>query len=183
MRKIVLILVLLMYLVNQGQQTTSVENNLFGVQLGILSLDFQNEVKLDRKLALRSEAGVNTFLLISSDETSTIIAPSISIEPRWYYGLDRRARLGKNTKNNSSNFLSLKSSYQTNLEIYNSNDLYKAPQFLTFIPSYGIRRNFATNFNYEFRFGLGIIHYLDEYRSLDKTLPRLDIDFRIGYNF
>lgn len=89
----------------QEVEKVSVNKNLYGLQLGIVNASFYFETKLQRKIALRAEAGLE---LVSStieyddsmieDETTSIISPYLAIEPRWYYGLDRRARLGKKHK-------------------------------------------------------------------------------------
>src|SRR5688572_9221194 len=88
----------------QEAAKVSVEKNLNSVQAGLFSLSFQNETRLDRKITLRSEIGLitGTATIEYSDdhkESSFLIVPLINIEPRWYYGLDRRSRLNKNTIN------------------------------------------------------------------------------------
>src|SRR5258705_7620166 len=91
--------ILLSFIV-KAQQEASVEKNLYGVQLGIVNTSFYFETKLDRKITLRTEAGIE---LASStkeyddpaiqDKKTTQISPYLTLEPRWYYGLDRRKKL------------------------------------------------------------------------------------------
>jgi hypothetical protein len=86
----------------QEAEKVSVEKSLFGVQIGLVNASFQYEIKLDRKFTLLTEAvlALTTARIdyedpAIKDESSTLIVPYITLEPRWYYGLDRRKRLGK----------------------------------------------------------------------------------------
>ena len=168
---------------NAQQSEVSVEKNMYGVQLGLVGLHLHNETKLERKFALRSEVSVSLVSFHgNSDNIDYLVAPSFVVEPRFYYGLDRRSRLGKNTKHNGSNFISLKSRYQTNWLLTES-DTYDIVPYISFTPMYGIRRNFAKNINYEFSFGLGYLRDLEKAINRGQNNLLLDIQVRIGYNF
>ena len=142
-------------------QTASVEKKMFGFSLGLFKAGFEYEPKLDRKWALHTEIGLQrvSYTVESNnpdvkDRRGMITLPYIEVEPRFYYGLDRRTRLGKNTHNNSSNYFSLKTSYLAgNLPITNSDKTQKIVPAIIFVPMFGIRRSFSKNFNYEFAFG------------------------------
>ena len=175
------------------KKIASVEKNMYEVQLGLLNLSFQYETKLERKLALHTEAGIliNTYSNFSNDpsvrgQTEYISAPYFSIEPRFYYGLDRRARLNRNIAHNSSNYFSLKTSYRANnWQISNSNDKERIVPALAIVPSFGIRRSFAKNFNYEFSFGVGYRSNIigKEGCNCPQGDTEVDIQTKIGYNF
>lgn len=95
-------------------------------------------------------------------------------------------RLGKKTHNNSSNYISLATSYISyDTPLMNTGDFDVVPAF-TVIPKYGIRRAFAKHFNYEFSAGVGYQYNIfgnanDCDCEHDNTV--LDIQARIGYNF
>jgi hypothetical protein len=190
MKRILILGFVLSTLIAKAQET-SVEKSIYGVQLGLVNLSFQNETKLDRKIALRTEVGVE---LISTtvksynpdlkDKTYSIIAPYISLEPRWYYGLDRRARLGRNIKYNSSNYLSLKTAFISNRTPITNLDNVKIVSALYAIPEFGIRRSFAKHFNYEFSGGVGY-HYniFGDGCNCEHNNIIYDIRARIGYDF
>jgi hypothetical protein len=171
-------------------QQPSVEKKLRGVQLGLLNLSFQYESRLARKFTLLAEAGLE--LGFSSIETPTettyygLLLPYVTAEPRWYYGLDRRIRKGKNIKNNGSNYLSLRTTYwPSDIPIIN-NAPYNVIPSLFIIPKFGIRRNFAKNFNYEFSFGYGYqlnIFNANSCPNCPVGVDSYDIQARIGYNF
>lgn len=177
----------------QEAEKVSVEKSLFGVQVGLLSATFYYEPQLQRKITLRTEIGLT---LVSStkdyedptikDESATLIAPYLTLEPRWYYGLDRRKRLGKKTYNNSSNYISLATSYMSyDTPLMDTGDFDVVPA-ITIIPKFGIRRAFAKHFNYEFSAGVGYQYNIfsdTKGCNCDHNNTTLDIQARIGYNF
>lgn len=183
-----------MNLLVTGQETpkVSVANQLFGVQLGYLSASVQYEFKLDRKLTLLSDAGVSFISssrenasLDNKKESASVLYPYLTLEPRWYFGLDRRQRLGKNTKNNSSNFLAVSMSYHSaHTPLIKSGD-FGIVSAANFIPRFGIRRSFAKNFNYEFSGGVGYQYNIFNKNecSCEHNNTTIDIQARIGYNF
>jgi hypothetical protein len=80
----------------------------------------------------------------------------------------------------------LKTTYtSTDTPIFN-NSIFKIVPALTVIPKFGIRRNFAKHFNYEFSFGVGYQYNIfDDKIGCNCSHENTDIDIqtRIGYNF
>lgn len=194
MIKHIVVLLIFCSFYSAKSQDISVAKNLFGVQLGLLSASVLNETKLDRKFTLRSELGVGVSFYSSktnnsetNKQTQTVSYPFVLVEPRYYYGLDRRSRLGRNINNNSSNYLSLATTYYaTNLAFTNSSTITKIVSSITFVPRFGIRRSFAKNFNYEFAFGAGYRYNFFNDRDgcyCSHNGVALDIETKIGYNF
>lgn len=194
MKKNIIVFLIFCSFYSANSQDISVAKNLFGVQMGLLSASVLNETRLDRKFTLHSELGVVVGLYRektnnseTNNKTQTLSLPYVAVEPRYYYGLDRRSRLGKNIKNNGSNYFSLATTYYAaNLPLTNSSKTGKVFSSITFVPQFGIRRNFAKNFNYEFAFGIG--HKYNFFNSNDgcncsKNQTALDIQAKIGYNF
>jgi hypothetical protein len=195
MKKIIVLgFVLISFLAKaQEVEKVSVEKSLFGAQLGLLSTGFYYEAQLQRKISLRTEIGFS--LVLSSkdyadpaikDETATLIVPYVTLEPRWYYGLDRRKRLGKNIYNNSSNYVSLANTYYSNNTPIINNGNFDVVSAITVIPKYGIRRAFAKHFNYEFSAGFGYQYNIFSAASgcnCDHSITEIDIQARIGYDF
>ncbi len=194
---IVLGFVLISFIVNaqdtQEVEKVSVEKNLYGAQLGLFSTGFYYETQLQRKITLRTEIGLTLTFSTKDyedpaidDKTETLIAPYVTLEPRWYYGLDRRKRLGKKTYNNSSNYVSLATSYiSTKTPITNTGD-FDVVSAIYVIPKYGIRRAFAKHFNYEFSAGWGYQYNIFSESSgcdCDHNNTAIDIQARIGYDF
>ncbi|HEU4788493.1 MAG TPA: hypothetical protein VFS71_02315 [Flavobacterium sp.] len=190
---LVLGLVLISFLANaQETQQVSVEKSLNSVQVGLLSLSFQNETRLDRKITLRSEIGLSTGSSTAKypdgkTETSFLIVPYINIEPRWYYGLDRRNRLNKNTINNGSNYFSLLTTYvPSRMALVNTKDFEAAP-FISIIPEYGIRRtSIRKHFYSECSAGIGYRHnfFNKPYTyTIDENEVVINFQFKFGYIF
>lgn len=177
----------------QEVEKVSVEKSLYGAQLGLVSTSFYYETQLQRKITLRAEIGLVLGYATRDyedpaieDESSTLIVPYVTLEPRWYYGLDRRKRLGKKTYNNSSNYVSLATSYMSNKTPIMNNGDFDVVSAITVVPKYGIRRAFAKHFNYEFSAGVGYQYNVFSNASgcnCDHNDVALDIQARIGYDF
>lgn len=195
MKKIVTIGLVLVSFFIKAQETkeASVEKNLYGFQFGLLSSGFQYETRLDRKITLMSEVGLTLVLSTREfnnpeikDQTTTIFAPYVTLEPRWYYGLDRRNKLDRNIKNNSSNFISLKTSFISSKTPVIKNGNFDITPAIFLAPIYGIRRSFAKNFNYEFSGGYGYqYNFFSKSNGCNCKHFTTDIDLQasIGYNF
>lgn len=191
MKNIITVGLLLMSFILKAQEV-SVEKNLNSVQAGLLSLSYQNETLLDRKSTLKSEVGLRPSIaeVIYFDgkkERSFLIIPYLNLEPRWYYGLDRRSRLKKNTKNNSSNYISLLTSFtSTRTELVNTKNFEVAP-FIKIVPEFGIRRTSKSgHFFSEYSIGYGYQHnFFDKaYKyTYDKNQAIIDFQYKIGFIF
>lgn len=123
-----------------------------------------------------------------------ILTTSIALEGRYYYNFDRRLGKGKNTKNNSGNYIALKGDYVPDWLTAKTDDVTINPQG-TITINYGLKRSFSQNFFYEFYTGLGLALYQETYAIHDfenHTTSEgkrtnngfaLDLGFRVGYNF
>lgn len=176
----------------QEVERVSVEKSLNSIQAGLFSLSFQNEFRIDKKITLRSEIGLATG---SSEieypdgkkEKSFLILPFVRVEPRWYYSLDRRRRLNKITSNNSSNYISLLTSFASSrTSLVNTKDFEAAP-FISIIPEFGIRRTSTSgHFFTEYSAGYGYKHnFFDKsftYKASQNEFI-FDFQYKIGYIF
>lgn len=192
-KKVSLIFSLFMCSLLTGQESESqpsVEKNQWGVTIGLVETKLQNETKLARKATLRFEAGVDlfsyTYLTFNGssikEKAGFIFAPTITAEPMFYYNLDRRENLGKNTSRNSGNYFSLRTLFAFNeSELYNSENNIEVANTFVIAPKYGIKRAFGKNFFYEFGFSIGWQHNLRDTR--DQNDVYIDLSARIGINF
>ncbi|MGM5629586.1 hypothetical protein O2K51_01690 [Apibacter raozihei] len=123
-----------------------------------------------------------------------MLTTRLSLEGRYYYNFESRASKGKNTANNSGNYLSLKLTILPDWLTSSSNNWKINPQgSLSF--NYGLKRSFAKNFFYELYAGPGVSMYSESNYKYNFALDRfekkketkigamLDYGFRIGYNF
>ncbi|TDD93540.1 hypothetical protein [Flavobacterium cellulosilyticum] len=191
---IVLAFVLLVSIANsQEVQKVSVAEKLYGVQLGLLNTSFQYETKLDRKITLLTELGLQLEIStkefndpLIKNETTTNVSPYLTMEPRFYYSLDRRSKLGKKTYNNSANYFSVAATYISNQTPLVHNGNFDIVSSFSIIPRYGIRRAFAKHFNYEFSGGAGYLYAIfseTDGCNCEHNNTAIDVQARIGYNF
>ncbi|WP_055442440.1 hypothetical protein [Lacinutrix himadriensis] len=187
MKKIVLALVFCAITIIAKAQDASVEKSLYGIQTGPIGIWGYNETKLTNSIALRSEIGIEAGFSGGSNYNGTyfVVAPSISLAPRWYYNLKKREGKSKRIDGNSGNFVSLKTSYQTDLELASNDEHVDLISDITIIPTWGIRRNIGKHFNYEAGFGIGYIHYFkkDNVRLINEADVAVNAHARIGYTF
>jgi len=120
--------------------TASVEKSIFGVQTGFLGVWGNYELGLSNSISLRTEVGLDVYLdeglLFDQDNLTFGLTPVITVEPRWYYNLQKRLQKNKNITKNSGNFLSLETSYNPNLfTIFNSGEEVEIRDQLRIIPT------------------------------------------------
>jgi hypothetical protein len=158
-----------------------VEKSLTGIQVGFLGADIYNESKIADNFVLRSQFTLNPSIWGGNfyDKTGFALTPEISVSPKYYYNLSSRAEKGKNSSHNSGNYIALKVGYLPNWFVISNSDI-SVNESLIIVPSYGLRRSFSKNFNYEFRVGLGIGKVLKGNSGV-QAYP--DLSFKVGYDF
>ncbi len=94
MKNLILALTFFCFTLIAKSQTVSVENSTFGIQTGFLGIWAHNEAKLSNQIVLRSELGFDSGIWGGSyyDKTGYVFAPVITLEPRWYYNLNKRVK-------------------------------------------------------------------------------------------
>ncbi|MCT4629808.1 hypothetical protein [Winogradskyella sp.] len=187
MKKILLTLTFCGLTLIMKSQNASVEQSTFGIQTGILGIWGHNELKLSNQIALRSELGFDTGIYGSkaNEVDGLILAPTLTIEPRWYYNLNKRERKSKRIDGNSGNFISIKTTYHPDWFIIANEDNINFISDISIIPTWGIRRNIGNHFNYETGIGIGYVHYFkeDNVVLLNESGVAVNLHLRIGYRF
>lgn len=168
-------------------QDVSVEKSVFGLQTGLIGVWAHHEAKLNNAIALRSEIGLDAGFFGGSwwDETLIVLAPSITVEPRWYYNLNRRVAKNKRIDGNSGNFISIKSTYLPDWFVISNSNNVSVIEHVQFVPTYGLKRNIGKHWQYEAGFGLGYRYlFLKQYGSLhNQSELAANLHLRIGYRF
>lgn len=156
-----------------------------GLQVGVKGMWLHNEGKIGNRFALRSELGFDTNFYGGGayDKNTFVMALVLTLEPRWYYNLNKRSLKGKDISGNSGNFFSLKSSYTPDWFQIANHDNITIPNQVSVIPTWGIRRNLGTKFNYETGIGVGIRVIYWESISYWERDTVLNLHLRIGYRF
>lgn len=121
MKKITLLFFAVVSILSLNAQETSVEKSIFGLQIGTFGVYGYNESRLSDEVTLRTELGFDAGLLLERGDRGSdlIFTPNITLEPRWYYNLDKRQSKGYQTDANSGNFLSLKVIYNPDWFVLN----------------------------------------------------------------
>ena len=168
-------------------QKASVEKSVFGIQTGLLGIWAHNESRLSNTIALRSEIGFDAGFQSGFfyPEDVFFLAPVLTLEPRFYYNLNKRNSKSKVITNNSGNFISIKTSYTPDwLVIANVKDISIISE-ISFIPTFGIRRNIGTHFNYEAGFGFGYKYIFAKAAGYynNESEATANLHLRIGYVF
>lgn len=204
MMKVILTPVLLLFLIfkvsAQDQREASqisVEKSIYGFQTGFLGAWLYNESRLSNEFALRSQVGfdfriegVGRFEFAGpNDDIYGIL--HLSLEPRWYYNLEKRFNKGKSIDRNSGNFLSFYILGNFDDVSFTSNDRLRSIDQISFIPKWGIRRSLGKHFNYEAGIGFGYVRYINGtalnnqggiFASGTKGNFTADIHLRIGFD-
>lgn len=182
-KRILLLLICLTYFTAKSQ-TASVEKSTFGIQTGLLGIWAHHELKLTNTIALRTEAGLNVGIFGGDfyPKSGFIMIPMLSVEPRWYYNLDKRLSKSKTIAGNSGNFVSLQTNYYPNWFVISNYDNLKTFNVLTVIPTWGIKRSVGRHFTYETAFGIGYgRQFRDGFDDIKDVA--VNIHLRLGYRF
>lgn len=187
MKKLLLIVVLCALTLIVNSQEYSVEKTIYGVQIGFLGFWIHNETKLSDKIALRSEVGFDGAVLNESfiDKLIFLQRPVFSLEPRWYYNLDKRGSKSKRIEGNSGNFLSLRTRYSYGRFVISNIDIAKMNSGISIIPTWGIRRNMGKYLTYETGIGVGYQYIIVPKESSfeNESSLGINIHLRIGCKF
>lgn len=198
MKRVIAILILAFNL-NANAQEVSVEKSIFGIQTGFgvhTGIWFNNESKLLNSIALRSEIGLEKDFTVGDhyDGAGFILQPVLTVEPRYYYNLEKRNAKGKITANNSGNYFSIKTSYHPDWFVINLADNVTKTADLAIVPTWGLKRQIGNHFTYETAVGFGYrvvylkenslngnVQYVDGAYNRNQYIPYLHIG--IGYTF
>ena len=141
------------------------------LSLSVLGIEYGYEQRLGGSWTLIGRAGVvpvgvdmyNTWETFSANFA---MAYGLTVEPRFYTSMNRRAAAGKPTVNNSSDFISIRAQALTD-----GND-----PALTLTPMYGIRRHGGEHWFHEFTFGTRLM-LIDEFGMTPH------VQYRLGFIF
>lgn len=184
MKRTILVFSLILILSKVSAQNESVEKSVTGIQIGFLGANIYNETRLADAFVLRSQFALYPafFSGEANPNTGLVLFPEFSLIPKYYYNLKRREIDGKSTKNNSGNYVSIDFKYLPDwFSVFNKDNI-PTPNSIGIIPTWGIRRNFSENFNYEFNVGLGYGTYLNDGSGNNSALI-YNLGFKIGYDF
>jgi len=168
-------------------QNASVEKSTYGIQTGLLGIWAHREVKLTNQIALRQEIGMDAGFWGGSfyPKNGYLMTPVITLEPRWYYNLNKRISKSRNIRGNSGNFLSFKTSYNPNWFVISNYDNIQIADQISIIPTWGIKRNIGNHFTYETGIGIGYRYIFAKSAGYleNQSETALNLHLRLGYRF
>jgi len=168
-------------------QDVSVERSLWQVQTGVLGVWASNECRLADRWSFRSEVGLDAAIWGGDfyEKTGFVMLPTVSVEPRWYYNLDRRNAISKNVRNNSANYLSFMASLHPDLFVISNYDDLTVVNQISVGPNWGLRRSIGAHFSFEASFGLHYYYAFAKSSGFSENESGIgpNMSIRIGYCF
>ena len=168
-------------------QNSSIEKSTYGIQTGFLGIWVHNESRLSNSIGLRTEIGFDSGIWGGDfyDKIGFLMTPVITIEPRWYYNLNKRENKSRRIDGNSGNFVSLKTSHHPDWFVISNTDNLNIISDISIIPTWGIRRNIGKHFTYETGIGIGYRYTFAKQAGFleNESETTLNLHLRIGYRF
>jgi len=187
MKKIAFTLIFCGFTLIAKSQNASVEKSTYGIQTGFLGIWAHNETKLSNQIALRSEIGFDSGIWGGDfyDGTGFLLTPVITVEPRFYYNLNKRVKNSRRIDGNSGNFISIKTSYHPDWFVISNNENVSVVSDISIISTWGIRRNIGKHFTYETGFGVGYRYTFAKQAGFleNESETAVNLHLRIGYGF
>ncbi|WP_186755789.1 hypothetical protein [Echinicola salinicaeni] len=176
-----------MFFLAKAQNRSEVEKSVIGIQTGYLGAWAHHEAKLANKIALRTEVGLLGDLIGGNywNDAGSIWTPVLSLEPRWYYNISKRASRLKKTKGNSANFLSINGSFYPDWFVLSKYDKIQMVNQISIVPTWGIRRVVWSHFTVEAGIGIGYRYVFAKNAGYPENNGELagNLHLRFGYIF
>ena len=149
------------------------------LKVGLVGVWYSHERKLAPQATLNLEAGFdaafNSSAFTDGASLDFGLVPTLRIEPRYYYNLQKRHEKKKRTRNYAANFLALSVMGNPNLVIPDPTPGVEPSLQIT--PKWGLRRSLTNNFVFEAAIGYGLYMAQFEFGGSPK------LDLRFGYIF
>lgn len=168
-------------------QEATVEKSLFEIQTGYLGIWVHNEIKLSSSTTLRSEIGLQGVTRGSffPNGVGFLLRPTISLEPRLYYNLEKRQRKSKRIDGNSGDYILMSLNYNPNWFTISGLDNVNLNNGISLIPTWGIRRSIGKQLTVEAGVGVGAwVDFVEQVVFPETNYGIiLSVPLRIGYRF
>lgn len=130
-------------------------------KISILPLGYSYERKLADEFTF--EVGIDfSFDVYYADEdvfedNALVINPTIHVEPRYYYNMERRYKRGRNVTNNSASYIGIYAELRMNPLIEENNGYWPVYDRFKIGPAWGIQRNLGRRGYLNFNLGYGLV--------------------------
>lgn len=170
MKYILTVIFLSAFFTTFSQENKKAED-IFGLKAGLIGGWVSYEKAINESFTLNSEIGYEGgFLKGSNDKVDYVFTTIFSLEPRYYYNFNKRQEKGKNTNNNSANYISSEIFYVPDLLSSTNRENLDVNKSFGIIPKYGLRRSISKNLIFEFAIGIGYAWSENDINGVTSTL-------------
>ena len=152
MKHLLLCSILFSCLFSAYAQQASVEKNVFSAN--ILTPGLEYELGLTPTTSLDLRVGTGFAYQKGTFSEGYGVYPIFSVQYRNYYNLNKRTDKGKNTANNSANYLALSAAIQSGKPILGNLEYYES-YFGVIGPVWGLQRYYRSGFKLDLNLGAG----------------------------
>lgn len=162
-------------------QNTETLVDRFSIKAGIIGVSTAYEKVFNDHFTINSEISYQGGFFWGTryeDDFNYIFTTVLSVEPRYYYNVEKRLNKGKTLNNNAANFISANVYYVPDWLTSSNHENVDVVKTFGIIPKYGLNRNISKNINFEFAFGIGYAWGEDNYNDI-----ALALDLRLSFDF
>lgn len=136
------------------------------------------EIGLNDNFTAKGEVGTSLTGFDNSTDTFIGVFPKFELQGKYYYNFENRVKKGKNTANNSANFLALVYHYSGKSSFINDND--RLTDFSLLGGVWGFQRTYGKSFSILFEIGAGYDFAYRDYNTFNGR-PFPVIGFELGW--
>lgn len=157
-----------------AQESSNTAQNLFSVNFLLPGLEYETGLSNKTTLDLRLGSG---FALNGGTgrETRFGIYPNFHAQYRFFYNFDRRFEKGKNTANNSANYIAFSTGIYSGKPIFGELE-YNQDYMAEIGPVWGIQRVYRRGFKLDLHLGAGM-----GFNDAGDTFVSPLVSFRLGW--
>lgn len=170
MKNYILVVFILVSSLGFSQENAGVEKSQFRINMLVPGITYEHAVS--EKSTLLGEIGTGfVYSYNSKDGGDFSMFPYASAEYRHYYNFEKRVKKGKNTLNNSANYITFITNVNSGKAIIGKKES-ASDYYVGFGPAWGMQRTYKSGFNLDLNLGVG---YGFGNNESGKFIPMLDI--------
>ncbi|MDR3286412.1 MAG: hypothetical protein LBT27_03100 [Prevotellaceae bacterium] len=151
------------------------------VDVGWVGVGYTYEYAFAEHYTISGGAGITGYAGYTSSDFfgnywTYAFHPYVSIEPRYYYNLQKRVRKGKSIDGNTGSFLAVQGSYI--FKPIKKHNVYGSVSTFAVAPYWGLRRIWWNHLLFEFRAGLAF-----GFNNYNDSNVGITLGIRLGYKF
>lgn len=152
-------------------------------KVSIFPLGYAYEKKIGQEFTIEMGAdfSFDTYYKDASDfqDYALAVNPTIHLEPRYYYNLERRYRRGRNVSNNAASYIGIYSELILNPLIEENNNYFPVYDRFRIGPAWGMQRNIGKRGYWNLNLASGLVIDQDGHASY-QGFGRLTIGIRLN---